>query len=337
MNLKHLLYLLAFLMAFTACDDDDDDDYIGNWTEKSSLDGVPRYDAVGFSIGDNGYVGMGWGEDERLADVWEYDASLDTWFQKADFPGGARNGSVAFAVGTKAYVGLGYDGLERKNDFYVFDPDANTWDAIADFAGSARYGSIAMAIGDYGYVGAGYDGNYLKDFWKYDPSTDSWTQQVSIGGNKRRDAAAFVIDGYGYVVTGVNNGVYDDDLYRFDPDGGDAGIGAWTKMRDIADNSDDDYDDDYTSITGVNKAAFAVGGKGYLVAGGQSAVTGYVWEYDPTTDLWERKTSLEGTDRTEAVAFVVNEVPYVTTGRSSSSYFDDIWLFEPDEEYDEYD
>jgi predicted porin len=39
----------------------------------------------------------------------------------------------------------------------------------------------------------------------------------------------------------------------------------------------------------------------------------------------------------DAVGFSIDNVGYITTGRSSSYYFDDIWAFDPNAEYEEED
>ena len=101
------------------------------------------------------------------------------------------------------------------------------------------------------------------------------------------------------------------------------------------DATDESFDDEYTTIKGINKVAFTMNGKGYIATGGEGTATTIVWEYDPATDLWEEKTAFEGTGRVDAVAFVIGNRAYVTTGRSSSYYFDDIWAFEPGSEYND--
>ena len=58
------------------------------WTQKTNFPGGGRSYAVGFSIGNKGYVGLG-----GAIDFWEYNPANDTWLQKADFPGGSTNNS----------------------------------------------------------------------------------------------------------------------------------------------------------------------------------------------------------------------------------------------------
>lgn len=324
-----VLVLILAVPFFNSCDDSEED-LIGNWVEVSDFDGVPRTDAVGFVIAGKGYIGTGYDGEDRLKDFWEYDADRNTWTQKADFPGIARNGAFGFGTDTKGYIGTGYDGKNKLKDFYEFDPSTNAWLQKADFGGSPRQGAVAMSINNKGYAGTGYEDNYYKDFWKYDPDTDTWTQIPSLGGSKRKGAASFVINGKGYVLTGVDNGEYQSDLWMYDPS-----TDAWTKKRSIVDNSDESYDDEYTSIRGSGKVGFAIGNKGYLATGGMEIGT-ETWEYDSDTDLWTEKTSFEGSTRTKAVGFAIGSRGYVTTGMSSASgYYDDLWAFDPDDEYNE--
>lgn len=321
-------------LSFISCSKDDDTEtLLGNWIDLSDFEGVARNDAVSFTIGDIGYVGTGYDGDTRLNDFWSYDSDLNYWTQIADFPGEARNAAVAFATKGKGYVGTGYTGQEKLNDFWSYDPLTDSWEQKADFAGTARYGAIALSIDTIGYIGTGYDGNYLKDFWAYYPEADVWEQQVSVAGAKRRDGVAFVIGGKGYVCTGYNNGTYENDLLEYDPQ-----TKLWAEKRKIANVSDESYDDSYT-ITRSNAVAFVIGNKGYVTCGGEPGVRGDTWEYDPVTDTWNAKTSFEGQDRLDAVAFSIsnNAKAFVTTGRSSSNQFDDIWEFKPNDEYNSLD
>lgn len=339
-----LLFALVVSGAFTACSDDDDEDLVGNWVQRSVLDGIARSSAVAFTIGDNAYVGTGFNgtESTRLKDFWQYDTEKDMWSPIADFPGDARTGAVAFSINGKGYVGTGYakvtntDGtteMAKMKDFYEYDPTNDTWTRIADFAGSGRYGAVAFSIDGYGYVGTGYDGNVLKDFYRYDPSANTWTAVASIRGSKRQDAVAFVLNGKAYVVTGIANGKAVTDFYEYDP-----ATDYWTEKREIADVSSDSYDDDYT-IAGYYCAAFTIDGKGYVATGGAGSAGAATWEYNPLTDLWEEKSNFEGSSRTYGVGFTINERGYLTTGRTSGSgyYFDDLWEFFPDAEQDDED
>ena len=303
-------------------------DLIGKWYRVSDFDGLARSDASSFSIGNKGYLVCGYDGKNCLSDLWEYDMDRDSWTQKANFPGTARNSAVAMTVDSKGYFGTGYDRVNRLNDFWEYDPATNTWTQKADFPGTARYGAVAFGVSGKAYIGCGDDGNYLKDFYAFNPSSNSWQQIVSIGGTKRWGATSFVLDNKAYVCCGVNNGEYVDDFWMFDPS-----TESWTQLRDIADTSDDDYDDDY-NIARMNGVAFVIDGAVYLTCGESGSLRSDTWKYYPATDLWENVAKFQGTARTVAVGFSNGERGFVATGKSSTYRFDDVWELHP-YEYDD--
>lgn len=323
-----LFIIVASYLLSVACtkSTSSDSELIGNWTRSSDFDGNARSEAVTFVIGDNVYLTTGATDRERFRDLWEYNLNRRYWAQKAELPAAApaRNSAVAFVVDGKGYVGTGYDGVNRLKDFWRYDPTINQWQQVADFGGTARYDAIAFAVGGKGYVGSGFDGNYLKDLWEYDPSSDNWTQKASIGDFKRTASVAFVINDKAYVCSGNNNGAALNDLWMYD-----AAQDTWTEKRKISNTSTETYDDEYSTISRYNAVAFVLGGKAYLVTGENHSLQTDTWEYDPETDLWQKKTAFEGTARTGAVAFAVNGRGFVLTGRSGSQSFDNAFEWHP--------
>src|SRR6266446_8014012 len=80
------------------------------WTQKADFGGTARSVAVGFSIGNKGYIGTG---ADYVASIftksfWEYDVAIDSWSQKADFGGTARSSAVGFSIENKGYIGTGW-------------------------------------------------------------------------------------------------------------------------------------------------------------------------------------------------------------------------------------
>ncbi len=71
------------------------------WVQKADFGGTPRAEAVGFSIGNKGYIGTGNGEGGEGKDFWQYDPATDTWTQKADFGGGLETIPPASALATR--------------------------------------------------------------------------------------------------------------------------------------------------------------------------------------------------------------------------------------------
>lgn len=320
--------VLAFSLAVigllnTSCSSDDvTEELVGNWMNKSSFDGPARSSAVSFVIGNFAYVTTGYTGDVYLKDLWVYNVEGDYWEQKADFTGVARSSASGFELDGKGYIGLGYDGSNRLKDFYQYNPTTNAWTQKADFGGSARYGAVGFQVSGKAYFGTGYDGNYLKDFYQYNAASDSWTLSSGFGGNKRRNATVFVINDKAYFGTGTGNNVLQYDFWEFD-----GPTEVWTKKQDIDTGDSDEYNEDYALIR-ANACSFAINGLGYLVSGDYGTST---WEYNPTTDLWTQKYSLEASGRIDAIGFAANNRGYIVAGRSGSSYFDDMLEFKPND------
>jgi hypothetical protein len=158
---------------------------LGTWTQKADFGGVARDSAIGFSIGNKGYIGTGWdsGSDPQN-DFWEYDPDTDKWTEMAPFGGAARYSAVGFSIGSKGYIGVGTGkDLSNYNDFWEYDPDTDKWTEMAPFGGAARYSAVGFSIGTKGYIGTGYDDSlYYKDFWEYDPAAPASSDGGGGGG-----------------------------------------------------------------------------------------------------------------------------------------------------------
>ena len=153
------------------------------WTQKADLEGLARYAAAGFSIGDKGYIGTGHlaGDFDHTDEFWEYDPVADDWTQKADFAG-VRSEAVGFSIGSKGYIGTGLSGgLWAWNDFWEFDPASNTWTEKA-ICPVTRYGAVGFSIGGKGYIGLGNEGDVNQernDLWEYTPGTACMPSQLT--------------------------------------------------------------------------------------------------------------------------------------------------------------
>ena len=240
---------------------------------------------------------------------------LGNWITQSEFAGVARSEAVSFVVGDTAYISTGYDGSERLNDLWGFDSVNNYWLQKADLPGVARSSAVAFTAAGKGYVGTGYDGtNRLNDMWQYDPTTNSWIQKNNFGGTPRYDAVAFGIQDKGYILTGFD-GTYLKDFWVYDPI-----ADTWTQQGFGGDKR-------------MQAVAFVYNNKGYIVTGTNNgtAVNDF-WAYDPSTSAWTelRQVSLnynttESYDdsytdivRTNAVAFIISNKAYLSTGESAA-------------------
>lgn len=207
-------------------DDWDDETALGG----SSFDALDRSGASGFSIGNKGYVCLGFGDfTNYFNDLWEYDGATNTWSQKANFPGSARHEAISFSIDNLGYVGTGEDENGLRKDMYVYDAITNHWEQVADFAGTARKEAVGFTMGSKGYVGTGDDGVYRNDFWEYNPTTDSWTQKANLPGVARKAAVGWGMFPQGFICTGENSSSqYLNDLWEYNH-----WTGAWEQRVDF--------------------------------------------------------------------------------------------------------
>jgi N-acetylneuraminic acid mutarotase len=161
------------------------DQATNTWTQKASFGGSSRFGAIGFSIGNKGYIGIGSGNlNNPLTDFWEWDQAKDIWTRKADFVGVSRLRAVGFSIGNKGYIGTGTDdGTTLYKDFWEWDQATDTWIKKNDFGGVARGGAVGFSIGNKGYIGTGGTGStYLdstfRDFWEWDQPTNLWIKKT---------------------------------------------------------------------------------------------------------------------------------------------------------------
>lgn len=96
-----------------------------SWTQVQSVPREPTVLATAFSIGNQGYFGMGL-DDSQL--FFEYNPFNDEWIQKADYPDfRAWDEGIGFNIGNKGYMGLGDDMTFEtpiNRSFYEYTPDS---------------------------------------------------------------------------------------------------------------------------------------------------------------------------------------------------------------------
>ena len=293
-----------------------------------------------------------------------YDSAYGSWTLIAPFAGAARSNAVAFAVQGIGYVGtgVGNDGYTPLADFWAYNPGSNSWseiDSIHDDTTSyPRLDAVAWGFDSVGYVLTGTDNNYFfGDVWKYSPATGHWTPKPFLKGNKRSGATTWVYQNKGYIMAGytpgsqwaINNMCY--DFWVFDPHKAETADSnnAWTRLRDIYNTNSGTYDDSYTNIVRKYGTGFVIPAtsnqygntldKGYITLGQNGTALTYTWEYDFATDLWTEKTPYEGTARSGAVGFTLENRGFVGTGlgTGSTSGFSDIEEFFPNMIYNQFD
>jgi uncharacterized delta-60 repeat protein len=269
-----------------------------------------RASAVSITIGSDVYLGLGRNEFGYLSDFLRLDVPGFSTQKMADFPGVGRIDAVAFAIDGFCYVGLGADetGVALA-DFYRYDPGTDTWSQVSDFVGGARTDAVAFAIDGLGYVGTGYDGNSDQaDFYIYNPVEDTWTPTQTFSGDARREAVAFASNGKGYVVGGYNFDTFFfnlSDVQEYDPD-----TDQWSEVVFASIDLSSNY-----------ATAFTIGDYGYIAYGSHQEVIKFSsidYSLENLGDLLNLGDESLFYIRADALSFVVDNIPYLATGRSAS-------------------
>ena len=303
--------------------------FADTWTQKASISGV-RDGAVGFSIGNKGYIGTGFnsGAMTYYHDFWEFNPDSNTWTQKADFGGGNLAFASGFAINNKGYIGIGLTNSGPTTDFWEWDQSTNTWIQKASFPDSARYGAVGFSIGTKGYFGTGGINPPLtlyNDFWEWDGDTTSatyntWIQKVDFGGAPRAAACGFSIGTKGYIGTGSTNGSNTGDtkdFWEWDGDTSSITYNTWTQKSDVG------------GIERDSPCSFSIGGNGYVGTGGSILGTNLkdFWQYNPSTNLWTQKANFGGFQRGAATGFSIGNRGYIGMGFFFSVSTDDFWEY----------
>lgn len=285
-----------------------------SWEHRQDFASPPRVQAVGFTIGDKGYIATGTDgmSDHLLQDLQEFDPVTNSWKFKASLPFPMR-GSAAFSVGNKAYVATGGGPTGLNYQTLEWDRGTNVWSSRKRFpAGEGRMAAVGISLGSHGYVGTGFDQyeRALNDLWEYDPVDDTWTEKASIPGSGRCYATAFAISDKIYIGLGNNGSTYLKDWWEYTPE-----TNTWRRMEDLA--------------GGERSGAmgFAANGKGYIIGGVNSTFKPLreVWEFDPVQNTWTQLDQFPGSGRGYGIGFSIDNSGYIAAGSSVDGYLFDLW------------
>ncbi|MCC8174376.1 MAG: hypothetical protein LIO65_08445 [Odoribacter sp.] len=204
----------------------------GRWTKVEDFPGTPRRNAIGFAIGNYGYVGTGYGEGTvgELSDYWQFNMTTEKWVINQYYPhnkGRAREGAVVWVIGESAYVALGYaGGSDYINDVYKFTPNNSEepqWEDLErlksfdkekwndDYPNIPRAFGVAFVVGNdsdrtaRAYITTGTKGSIAYDSWEFNPykTQGAWEEVTNFPSRAYRvNAVAFTYNGFGYVTTG---------------------------------------------------------------------------------------------------------------------------------------
>ncbi len=200
------------------------------------------------------------------------------------------------------------------------DPTTSSgnWVKRSEFEGNSRTEAVSFTIGDTAYIGTGFDGtNRYVDFWAYDPVKNFWLQRAQFPGKARNSATGFTVGTKGYITTGYDGLNRLADTWEYNP-----ATNSWTQKADFA------------GTARYDAVGFGINDKGYVTTGFDGGYTKDLWEFTPTggtnnSGTWAQKTSLGGSKRSAAIAFVYNNKAYILTGINNGTTVSDFWMFDP--------
>ena len=297
------------------------------WTVKANFLGTARGGAVGYSINNKGYFGLG-NESNGIHknDFYEYipDNIITTGIVSPTTYCAGGTVNVPFTLN-------GNFGTCSSNTFTAQLCDANGSFSSPTTIGtlvSNTSGTISCTIPGGTPNGTGYRIRVVSS----NPSvtgtdngnnisigtipTNAWTQKANFGGGLREGAFSFGIGTKGYMGTGYDV-TYKNDFWEFDPT-----TNVWTQKANVGG-------------VGRNQAGcFVIGNKGY-VGGGEGSPT-YpedFWEYNPATNIWTQKTSMPGPagGRVGPAGFSIGTKGYFATGGTpiNSAFTNDLLEYDP--------
>ncbi|MDB5119041.1 MAG: type sorting protein [Sphingobacteriales bacterium] len=234
------------------------------------------------------------------------------WTQRANFIK-TRLSSASFSIGNKGYVGLGLDSNPQGNgfiaysEFWQYDPAFDSWSQIADVPTEGRFDAIAFATSTKGYIGLGRNSGFkiFQDLWEYNVSTNAWHTRARFPGMHPDKAVAFSIHNKGYVGTGSCGQIYLKDFMRFDPD-----KNKWEGISE------------FPGSRRSGAISLATANKGFVGFGYNTAEGGLndFYEYDPLTDVWTQKASIDEGERFQPSGFTIGENVYIFSGSHGRFY-----------------
>jgi hypothetical protein len=310
------------------------------WTKKADFVGYPRIRAVGFGIGNKGYIGTGLedslGYHQLKNDFWQYEPISNKWTRIENFGGIPRDFSVGFSIGNKGFIGLGEnyitnvpgeDNKTYKKDFWEFDPSKNysySWStgATTPSINVTESGSYTVTITN----GVGCTKTSVAKIVTVRQKADIVAVTASLNPlctGSRTTLTASGVKGYHAVVTwftgpgGTGTNLGTGITLNNKPAGTyyarvTAGCGSPVEASLMVSN----VSLPTATITASGPTTFCQGGNVVLSANSSSSA-------------WTKKADFGGDARTGATAFSIGTKGYIGTGRTISGLTNDFWEFTP--------
>ena len=270
------------------------------WVQKASFGASGRHGAVGFSIGNKGYIGLGQiNSGPGIADfhdIWEFDPASNSWTQKADYPGVFTSYAGAFAYETEAFI--------VNDQCFKFDPTGNNYIELAlppvyvGYTPFAQIDSMAYFFSASNQVET-FD---MKNFvWDNFPTNSSLFHYDAFNFNERIICIGNV-PGEDFAMHEFN---FEDSTFSL--------ISYFPDTVNLA------------HLVGCELNGFAYFA---LCADHHESVGKVCWRYDFGNDSWLQLKDFPGTGRRYFAHFQIGERFYFGAGTNGTNH-NDLWEFIP--------
>ncbi|GEM_PF-5251404 len=224
----------------------------------------------------------------------------------------SRTDGVMVSINGDLYLHGGrYNNISgyMRADLWKFTPSTGTWTQKA--FSKALQEHVAVAINGLMYLYGGSwssgGGTYPNDLWIYNPVSDSATVGASPATGGRTTAVACALNGKMYVAGGVVNGTISKEFLCYDP-----AVNSWSTLANCP-----------YAVWGISAKLVAAAGKIYLIGAAS------VYWFDPETGIWTQKSNFPFFTTSNFGAVAVNGRIYRYAGYSSSTYYRNLYVYDP--------
>jgi N-acetylneuraminic acid mutarotase len=270
------------------------------WQSAPFYLGGERDDAVGFSIGNSGYVGTGRDAGfQYRSDFYQFQDNQ--WIPIASLLGIERQYACSFSLNQMGCVLTGIAPNDSLlNEMQCYDPAENLWSIKSAFPGAPRIQASSFSIGNYGFCGGGRNlTTDFNDWYCYNAFTNSWNG-ISPYPKACHESVAFSINGIGYVGLGKSlSNTYYAYFYSYNPI-----TNEWKALAS------------FPGTLRTYATAFAIGEMGYVVTGQDENGTfsNEYWQYNPQTNSWKQLTDFPFETKRGVAHFTIDNCAHIVTG-----------------------
>lgn len=283
------------------------------WNE---LDPIPVHvdDAVGFSIGEAGFVGSG-RDDALQYQTAFYKFQDGSWITIDPMTGIGRQYATSFSFQTKGCVLTGVgpnDSLIKEMQCY--NALNEQWEIKPDFPGEPRLQASSFTIGNLGFCGGGRSLTETFDDWyMYDESKDQWTR-IRDFPIPLYECVAFQTLGFGFVGLGKDlSGNFNDRVFKYLPL-----TDEWVEIAS------------FPGTARIYSIGFELNNAGFICTGldENDEFINEFWQYDPKADVWKKLTDPDYSLRRGVSGFTVDHCIHMISGLDSSfNRLDEHWSY----------